>query len=210
VIPLSELKAWLTITDSGSDDLLTQLEARMVAKVEQWTGDYLGPVVAFTEILDGGGRDRLWLRQKPIGAPTISLRTSPADDWIDLAPTDIEVDGRKVYRKGNSLSSPLMLDSYHYGSTFGVHAWPRGCRNVRAVYESGFAEGDEPQLEKDVVMELVARSFLGRSAGGGGVASKRWSGPEGSADSGSAEIVFRPYKDLANPLDVIPRRPAVA
>lgn len=179
MIPLADLKAWLGVTGADDDQLLGDLERRMVARVEAHTGRYLGEPQEFIQVLDGLNRERLWLRDEPIGELEVSLRSSPTESWVPLDTAGIEREGRAVYLKSGR--------------------WPSGRRNVRAVYTAGFAAESGPAEETQVVLELVARSYISR--GSETVVRERLD---------KLEVEYRPLKDIPDPLTTLKRRIGVA
>lgn len=179
MIPLADIKTWLGVTGNADDALLTALEKQMVALAESWSGRYLGEPKEFIEILNGGGRERLWLRQLPIGSVAVESRAMLTGSWEAVQTSEIETDGRVLHRIGLN--------------------WPTSFRNVRVTYQAGIDPDEIPELEKYVILELIARAYRGR--GSEGVQSRSVEG---------VEVVYRPYKEHPEPLKLLSRRALVA
>ena len=173
MIALADLKAWLGVTDTASDDALTALEARQVATVSTRLDRYFGEPEEVTEILDGY-RSAIWLSEPPIdGTLTLYTRTGLGETWTLGATADYEVDGRQILRREAAI-------------------WPVGSRTVRATYQRGYAAGEAPGDVVQVVLELCARAWESR----GNSATQR-------EKLGPLEIEYRPLKDIPDPIDTL-------
>jgi hypothetical protein len=145
MVGLTEVKAWLRITDAEHDAELTALLARALDFVQRELDWYFGPPRAATETLSGRGMPSLWLRQPPVGGTvTVRERLGVGDTWTVVAAADYESEGRGLY----------------HGTT-----WTTGFRNYQASYSEGFTvtPGDIDQL----LLDLVAMKWtdLGNNPG---------------------------------------------
>lgn len=145
MLSLSDIKDWLGIPSATTtyDTILTNLETRAVAFLENQTDRYFGAPLEFTEILDGNDRDELWLREEPNVIRSVAYRDSLNNAWIEYdVQADYEQDGRRLLR----------LDD----------TWPRGRRNLKVVYVAGYSAGNEPDDIKQALFDLIALKFRGR------------------------------------------------
>ena len=153
MLDLSELRTWLVQEGiTANDTLLTAIEARAVALVQQWTGRYFGATdTGYTEYLDGNGEQVIYITDTPTAEPAMYTRDSLLSSWIQTAITYVEHEDRKVI----NLLEP----------------WPEGVRNVKAVYSRGYASGsvvpsDIRQLVFDTCKALFLDSRMGEQRTG--------------------------------------------
>lgn len=149
---LAEIKDWLGsgVEETGEhDDVLVSLRASMQTFFETQTGRYFGDEVTFTEVLDGEGNRKIWLRNPPKDdlLTTLSHRLEVGDAWTDYLVTDYAVRGRRLYRAGGLI-------------------WPVGLQNLRAIYDSGFATATAiPSDVRQAVRELIETNWRNRVTG---------------------------------------------
>ena len=142
MISLAKVKSWLGVTDTSTDTLLTDLEARVATTVGNSIDLWLGTPRDVSEVLDGG-QDAVWLRAYPIGgAVTVSTRGNLSQAWTELTAEEFEIDRRE-----------LIIVSGQ---------WPPGRRTVKADYEEGYAVDAGPGDIAQVILELIAREYEGR------------------------------------------------
>ncbi len=142
LIPLEDIKAWLKITVSTYDDLLTALEVRVSAFVERKLRWYFGIPRPKVELLNGTNAPKMFLNQPPADGATVLLesRSGVGQDWTTVAATDFELDGRGLYAAVG-------------------YRWTKGLRNYRATYNEGFTEvpGDIRQLLLTLIVMVWSR-----------------------------------------------------
>ena len=151
MITLADLRAWLNVTDTDSDALLTALEARAVDFVQRETGRYFGPSIARTEILRGDDSDMLRLRERPSAITLLEYRAVTATTWTALAASgawelhvpmdDTGILGAVLYRIGAE--------------------WSRDTR-YRVTYPFGYTAGAEPGEIRQAVMDIVELKYIER------------------------------------------------
>lgn len=153
MLDLSELRTWLVQEGiTANDALLTAIEARAVALVQQWTGRYFGLTdTGYIEYLDGNGEHVLYVTDTPTAEPAMYTRDSLLSSWVQVAIAYVEHEDRKVV----NLLEP----------------WPVGVRNVKAVYTRGYASGsavpsDIRQLVFDACKALFLESRMGEQRAG--------------------------------------------
>lgn len=148
MIAMEDLQEYLGVQDCTSSEewMLELLEEAAVAFVEGETGQYFGPVISFTQVVDGSGQEVLWLDYLPTTFTSISYRTAAdLSAWTAYDSTDYEQDGRKLFRLGA--------------------VWPRGRRNLRVIYDAGYAAGEEPSEVRQAVLSLVSAAWKRKSLG---------------------------------------------
>jgi hypothetical protein len=158
VIALEDLKAWLGVTGTDSDALLTALEARAVDFVQRETGRYFGIETERVELIRGDGSDTLGLRERPElesesvagGITLVESRALTAESWTAIADTEWELHlpmddtgilGGALYRMGD--------------------VWRRDTR-YRVTYDFGYVVGAEPGEIRQAVIDIVELKYLER------------------------------------------------
>lgn len=155
MVPLSELKDWLDVTGTDDDNLLTNMEKRAVAFLEEQTNRYFGAERTVVEIVSGAGDDVLWLREPPVSITSVERRDAIGTGWETVDSTYYELDPinqRKLFRLGG-------------------YVWAKGRRNYKITYKDGYATGSEPLDVYQAVIDLVAAQY--RTMGAEGVKSER-------------------------------------
>lgn len=136
IVDLDSLKAWLKVTGTASDDLLTALEERAATIVQQELRWYFGTPRERVEVLNGTGTGKMFLDQPPSdGAVVVETRSGTSDGWTELDASNYELEGRGLYARV-------------------AYVWARGARNFRATYNEGFTA--PPEDIKQLMMDLVA------------------------------------------------------
>jgi len=138
MVYLQEVKGYLRKTDDTYDAELEALLGRAIDSVQRELDWYFGPPRAAEEILNGSGRQLMFLRQPPVGdTPLIAYdRAGPTEEWDVIDVLYYENDGRAL------LHSTV---------------WSSGFRNYRFTYDEGFLTppGEIVQL----VLDLVAAKW---------------------------------------------------
>jgi hypothetical protein len=146
---LTELKAYLSITDSTKDVVLQLLLDAADATVETYCGrDFEADATDRTEIVDGKAQRSILLRKYPI----VSLT--------------------KVERNAGTLDVPVWetvpASSYRVDSSVGaidfLCATSRGLNEYRATYKGGYAA--VPSDVKVAVIKIAAANYARRGADG--------------------------------------------
>ena len=132
MIPLHVVAQYLRVEDASQADLVEELERAAVAFVERETGRYFGPVQTVTETFSGVSGRRLLLRDKPTGTVTVTEN--------GVATTDFTADGRVLLH--TVTWSPYV--------------------DIRATYQRGYAEGQEPGDVRALVLQLTAHYYENR------------------------------------------------
>lgn len=132
---LASLKAWLGITDTSSDAVLSGLITSTSARVNQYINRQL-PMATYKETRNGSNSQRLAMRAWPIGSVA-----------------SVMVDGINIPVSPDGLSSGYVFDDmFLYLQGIGVsgripvYAFTKGFQNVKVVYSAGYAETDDPQV----------------------------------------------------------------
>ena len=123
LITTAQAKTHLGVTGSDDDDVIGDMIGAATEAMEQACRRHLDPATV-TEYLDGTGSRLLWLNEPPDGGHDgiTSIHSDSARAWAAASLVDSDdyyVDGCQVE----------YLD----------HAWVRGNRNVRVIYEAGYA-----------------------------------------------------------------------
>ena len=148
MITLEFLQEYLGVTACTDVErwMLEHLEESAVAWVEGQTGHYFGPVDTFTQVVNGSGREILWLDYIPETFTSIAYRTAAnLSDWTIWDAAYYEQDGRKLHRL--------------------AAVWPRGVRNIRLIYDAGYAAGEEPTEIRQAVLSLVSAAWKKKGLG---------------------------------------------
>lgn len=131
---LASLKAWLGITDTASDAILSALITSTSGKVNQYINRKL-PMATYNEVRNGSNSQRIAMRQWPIS---------------DV--TSVSVDGVIIPVSPDGLSSGYVFDEmFVYLQGIGVsgrvpvYAFTKGFQNIRINYSAGYAELDDLQ-----------------------------------------------------------------
>lgn len=145
MISLPLLKAHLKVNEdeTADDALIVEMEEAAVAFMENETGKYFGELSEITEVLSANGWAPIWLRATPLAdsddTPVLlESRTYPNGSWAEVAATDYEIDGQRLY--------PLAY-------------WIPGSRTLRLTYWAGSDVGGEPADVRQAVRELVTRMY---------------------------------------------------
>jgi uncharacterized phiE125 gp8 family phage protein len=179
------LKLYLGIdgAETGEDDLLEALLAYASERIESYCSRRFAEE-ELTEYIDGDGTDRLVLGRRPVAS---------------LA--GIYVDSDREFGEDTKL---LELERVLYPAT-GIVVWvggifPRGTRNVKAVYTAGYA-----QIPDDLAaacVKLAASWYAHAKSGADGV--RRETLGDYSADYACAELpadveaMLAPYREAAS------------
>lgn len=137
---LPNVKAWLNLTTSDSDELLTRLIVAASTFIESWCNRSFG-VQEYTEHRNGTGSDMLMFGAWPVTAVTSVTVNGRAIH----AAADFDTPGYRFY----DLS--VVLQGYQF---------VRGRRNVTLTYTAGYA-AIPPDLEQACI-ETVALRFKER------------------------------------------------
>jgi len=154
IASLSELKAFLGITVSTSDDLLTSLLAAADTQIENLCRRKFEQETHI-EVLDGQGDDSIFLRNYPIDFPEYGT-----DSWVKI---------------GRTTKTLLDSSSFDFSEKTGEvnlisGSFPKGIRNVEVKYLGGYSAEDMPADLKQATIELAAS--LWRSKDNAGKASE--------------------------------------
>ena len=143
MLDLASVKAWLKKTDEARDDVLQALIDRALESVQTALDWYFGPSRSAQEILDGNGRDRIWLRQPPIdGAARLFYRACIGEAWTEIDSDLFELDGRTLVVAGTFESAR---------------------RNYRVTYNEGFTT--VPEDIEQLVLDMVKRKWTESGVG---------------------------------------------
>lgn len=145
MINVTELRAWVGVTDNSADDLLEQLEAFAVEQVALTTGAYLGASGTVTDRVIGDGTFVLTLPKGPATAvATVN------ESWLtDLTPSPVAI-------TGYTLRSPVL---YRTGGA----VWKRGAE-YEITYTAGYAADAFPELYRQAVLDIVKALYDAQSA----------------------------------------------
>ena len=163
MLTIFEVKAWLDIPsdDSSQDANLLALEAEIASFIERQTGRSFGAVASVDEVLDGTGREVLYLAEVPaVGTLVLSYRAGIGSPWVALPSTAFEVDGRRVFA-GSAGAGDFLIA----GSEDGSH-WRTGSRIYRAQYTAGYATGSAPADVKLAAKTLLSSIWTRRGSEG--------------------------------------------
>lgn len=130
---LANAKAWLGLTTTADDTLLSRLVSAVSAFCEQWTNRTF-TLTTYAETRDGTGSDRLMFRHTPVVAVTSVLVGN------DMVPA------RTVLGQTGWIADDAFL-------TYDGGIFPRGRGNVVIQYEAGYAT--VPLEIEQSVLELV-------------------------------------------------------
>lgn len=155
IVDQAKLKNWLDIDTSDDDQLLTDLEARVVAYIEEQTNRRFEPGLQqetdyFDGVQDIVGTDAsyIWLTRQPKGTLTIEQRSGMADSWDTIPTAEWEQDGRKIYFTANATT-------------------PDGTRTIKATYDYGFDQNsDVPGDIVQLIYDLIAVKYNQRTREG--------------------------------------------
>ena len=185
MITVSEIKDFLYITDTGQDTWLTTQITNVQAEIEGYCRAEFDSTDR-SEILDGDGSRRLYLRHYPV--IQLSIAASPADADIlaslqyrgtpDDAWADIEDDVDFIF-----------TDSAWSYVEFYSAIFPFGVKNIKAVYKSGYTT--IPADLKLVATEMVA--MLWKKSNRSGIALL---GESSKTTSGIATTTTRQLLDM--------------
>jgi hypothetical protein len=161
MIQLSEITAWLKVTATTDDTLLTDLEGRAVAFVERITGRYFGLATSTSEIVEGVDQPRLWLENQPHDptATSIGVTYVVEPGGTTATVTATAESGWQLRKEGNE--GYLMRKA---GNT-----WTRRYEYT-VVYDKGYDETvgatgttpislDAPGEIEQLVLDLIANKY---------------------------------------------------
>jgi len=155
VLDATTVREWIGEGSSTEHDaILMALENRLVSYLDRVTDHWFGGSKSFTDVINGDGTDKAWLKQRPLTVETIEYRSAGGlwQTMITGAPiptTDVEVaNNRQLILLQNS--SP---------STFAA-----GTQNIKVTYTGGYADPttDVPEEVKQALLESVEDSFRTR------------------------------------------------
>lgn len=144
---------YLDLGTLSADDeaALEALIERLSEAIERDLDWYFGPARDASEVLDGTGTSKLFLRQPPVDEDAVEVyyRSGVGGTYSLVDASKYEVEGRGLYADGR---------------------WARGKRNFRADYQEGFAEvpGEVVQL----LLELVGNAWGSRDVSAVGIVSE--------------------------------------
>jgi len=137
MLALEDVKAWLKVTGTEDDALLTDLEARAQAFLEMQTGRYFGAPKEFVEVLDGG-REALRLLEEPRDDDPTTIEEWDGA-WIDNL-DDVDVTTFWVFRQDRT-------------------CWPGGRRHYRVTYTAGYEPDEVPGDIAQAALDLIADKY---------------------------------------------------
>jgi hypothetical protein len=148
VVPLGDIKLFLGVTDSDSDDVLEAICDGIILWMENRTQRTLNGSTAVVYKTNGNGGLRLWLRDPPTSFTSIEERDEPdLKTWTVIDAADYEQDGRELVRiAGNT------------GITQGTF-WPWGFKNLRISYTAGYDDTTFPADLMQLVKQMVALTW---------------------------------------------------
>lgn len=120
---VAKVKAYLGLSGSSDDALLTDLVAEAESAIVELTGGRQLEAASITEVLDGSGREALRLTHYPVNSVgTVKLAANR-----DFAAAD-----------------PLAAGDLHFDPAAGLlywrgGCWPLGLRNVQVTYNAGYS-----------------------------------------------------------------------
>ena len=144
IISLAELKSYLNVTKTDFDVILAAIKAAVEAFVKNYCHDTFLHAT-FTEYYDGSGSGVLILDHYPI-----------------TAITEINIDSDRAFAVSTKLATANIISSDRNNQRGIVElfdgTFPVGTKNVKAVYNAGFAT--LPEDLKLAVKQICAREFL--------------------------------------------------
>lgn len=140
MISLADLKAYVDVSGTTHDAVLTDLEERAVALVERATGRYFGASGSHTYTLEGSGDTSVWVNDTLSAVTSVSVRDAVGEDWTLLDAEDYEQYGSEFLRASGLL-------------------WPEGRALVQIVATRGYATDAEPGPIRQLVLDLVNWQF---------------------------------------------------
>lgn len=153
---LSDVKTYLGITSSGTDQVLSALITNASSFIERYCNRAFEQA-SYTETRNGNGADAIYLRNAPI----VSVQSVSVDGVsIPAAPDTTSYgyvfDEHKVYLRGDARVNPI---------TPGIFAgypprFQRGVQNIVIAYTAGFAT--IPADVNQACVELVAAKLAKR------------------------------------------------
>ena len=137
VLGLGELRQWLGVeVGQAHDELLEDLEARVVDQVERLCSVKLGTADDITEYHSGTGADTIWLDYPANSVETVWIRDGVGFAWVEFDESYYEADGRKLFALAGA-------------------GWAAGARNVKVKYEAGYDDpADVPADLKQLILDL--------------------------------------------------------
>jgi len=133
---LANLKAWLNLTATGDDAVLTRLVTAASAFVENWLGRAIG-LAAYLEARDG------------TGGSTLAFTVTPV-----LAVTALTIDGHPVPPSPDGIAPGYVFTPSRLALLGG--GFRRGLGNVLIGYQAGYA-AVPPEVEQAVIALAALR-----------------------------------------------------
>lgn len=153
------------VNDLGADradqEAIEELEVEAVARVQEFTGRYFGPVISGSFVLRGSGTGRLWLPEPPTATIATVVERAYAGDAAPLTITASADDGFEA----RSLGSDAWLERK------GKLVWVKGYEYTVAM-SYGYADEAEPAVVRNKVRQLVTVWWGLRDMAGGAFSSQ--------------------------------------
>jgi hypothetical protein len=157
---LSQVKAFAEVSSAKDDAII----ASQITAFSQWVLTYcsretLNSVQSFTEIYDGNGSDRMFLRNSPIqsvtslqvGAVSFPLSTSFVNGGIFIEQSKRSIAIRRPAAGSSSLSTFYPPGGNQYFS--------KGVGNIQAVYTAGYPVQTQTQELDTIVLQTISLQF---------------------------------------------------
>ncbi len=160
---LANVKAWLAITTTNSDALLSSLITAMSRTIYSNLGRASLLPRTFTERYDGQANHRMYLRNWPV------LSVSSLVNWGTTIPQGTPPGPNQPIPNGFIIQpwdgtppgQPQAIDIYGQYIYFGNYAFSRGRQNVSIVYEAGYQVTGEAWTVPTTPFQVTALAQYG-------------------------------------------------
>ena len=145
LITTTEVKAWIKLTGSGDDPIITQILTSALDRVQEFLNFVLESATYTEEKYDGSGTSKLVPRQYPI----TSLTTLEVYDGLDSSGTEIW----DTWTQNEDYDRLVLVNNGAYifldGATF-----PLDNQNIRLTYVAGFTSSTIPEKIIKAILDL--------------------------------------------------------
>lgn len=139
---LDNVKAWLNLTATADDDMLTRMITALSSYIQSWLNRQLASQ-SYTEVRDGAGKGTLTLANYPV-----------------TAVASLTVNGVAVPYATNSQGNGYLFDQYRIIMVGGGYTLTEGVQNIVVTYTAGYA-AIPPEIEQACI-ELIATRYRER------------------------------------------------
>lgn len=145
------LRKYLGGLDESESDVLTELEAGVVADVQVLTGRSYQPEAEIVEYHDGTGETALELRCPVGGDGTVTLEVRQGGwGWYEVPSTYYEIQPHPIL----GISNIIRLTNTRF---------PSGVQSVRVTYTGGYGVDAEPAQIRTLVADWSGVRYRGRA-----------------------------------------------